>query len=839
MDRQVIVDSMNDVEHIYSEKSYSFPTAFSRIHENVRFEELMNDAELLQKEFQSKILRLAEEEGNTDILLEFVRQHVSAEGDSRYGDSSSDDDRSDHASQDNVALSSSSVDENVTPNSVQVLYSRENEEGADDLDEIPWLKLPFVAITKGRHDIIEMCYRTGIDLNIFKWMRGMNLLMYAFHLDKEKIDEKMTQYLLQHIRVDHVTDNGETALNICLANTSLSAELKLRFAQLLINAGIPLNVSKGISSSALQAYINSLVTINEEKPIERWQDFLDIFASAQVDVNARDWVGQTALMGAIVSVPPQGYEESMEDEIQRKVMLGIRREKINLIQHLLQLGADPNVKDSSGRNSVHIAVSNQSEDVLRMIIDGKGDVNAQSYIGATPAYYMIFETNWSIENDVDQAFIPLISMLVNAGCDLNIRGIDQSSALHYAAAKLDHYVCSNLLRLGANVNAQDYLKRTPLHMAARNKNAHLAQLLIEHGADVDARDVNHCTPLHAACLFDNVEFAKALVDRDADIAAVGNFDIQPIHLAAENGEKDLIEYFADIGNLATKDQWGATPLHYAASDGNLETVKYLTSIGVNVTVKDVNNRTPLDFAIYRGYLKVAQLLVPPETEIKFGCLPPDVFPNRPLVPFQEADRYFDDLIQKFNSCELFGENCIRAIMQTKGLGCVDFESGENKEIRAGIIALAEDILRRVEELDPLFQCSLIPAGSSAEGLKVGYPDEFDFICNIRSISGYIERLERGETPGFTMVVIKESSPEKLKKFCVRKGNVLNASSLLRHFGKLCRLAIFDVLSTGKYKFYSGMMLLNESGSLFTDAPLPLSKLFGVHLHISRFYAQVS
>ena len=60
---------------------------------------------------------------------------------------------------------------------------------------------------------------------------------------------------------------------------------------------------------------------------------------------------------------------------------------------------------------------------------------------------------------------------------------------------------------------------------------------------MDARDVNHCTPLHAACLFDNVEFAKALVDQGADIAVSGDFDIQPIHLAAENGEKDLIEYF--------------------------------------------------------------------------------------------------------------------------------------------------------------------------------------------------------------------------------------------------------------------------------------------------------
>ena len=419
---------MNDVEHTYSDKFYSFPTAFSRIHKNVRLEEWMDNAELLRKEFQSKILRLAEEEGNTDTLLEFVRKHVTAEGDSRYGDSSSVDDLSDHTSQENCAVSSSSVDDNAHSDNVQVLYSRENEEDTDDLDGISWLKLPFVAVAKGRYDVIEMCHNTGIDLNIFKWMRDMNLLMYAFHLDQEKVDEKMIHYLLQHIRLDHITNNGKTVLMICLANTSMPAEQKLRFAQLLINAGIPVNASKGISSSALHAYINSLDTITDEKPIERWQDFLEIFTSAQVDVNARDWMGHTTLMGAIVSVPPQGHEESMEDEAQREIMLSIRREKINLIQRLLQLGANPNVKDSCGQNSVHIALSNHSEDVLRMIIDGGGDVNAQSYIGATPAYFMIFETYWTIENDVDRAFISLLSMLVDAGCDLNIRGIDQSSA---------------------------------------------------------------------------------------------------------------------------------------------------------------------------------------------------------------------------------------------------------------------------------------------------------------------------------------------------------------------------------------------------------------------------
>ena len=72
--------------------------------------------------------------------------------------------------------------------------------------------------------------------------------------------------------------------------------------------------------------------------------------------------------------------------------------------------------------------------------------------------------------------------------NVNVRYPDGTTALHWAAHRVDADLVKLLIKAGADVNAVQQDGVTPLHAAARNGRLDLVQLLLEHGADRASRD---------------------------------------------------------------------------------------------------------------------------------------------------------------------------------------------------------------------------------------------------------------------------------------------------------------------------------------------------------------
>ncbi len=77
-----------------------------------------------------------------------------------------------------------------------------------------------------------------------------------------------------------------------------------------------------------------------------------------------------------------------------------------------------------------------------------------------------------------------------------------------------------------------------------------------------------------------------------------NLGRQPLHLACESGQLDVVRYLVEnilyLSDAMTyRDYNQATPLHYAASNGHLEVVKYFKT---SPQAEDKLNRTPLTCA---------------------------------------------------------------------------------------------------------------------------------------------------------------------------------------------------------------------------------------------------
>ena len=83
--------------------------------------------------------------------------------------------------------------------------------------------------------------------------------------------------------------------------------------------------------------------------------------------------------------------------------------------------------------------------------------------------------------------------------DLNAKGLDQWSALHFACESGHLNVVQELLsRPKIDVEALSTMDRTPLHLACIKGHCEIVKALIKFGANPNCRDCDQDTPLHCA-----------------------------------------------------------------------------------------------------------------------------------------------------------------------------------------------------------------------------------------------------------------------------------------------------------------------------------------------------
>ncbi|WP_052264859.1 AAA family ATPase, partial [Wolbachia endosymbiont of Operophtera brumata] len=127
-------------------------------------------------------------------------------------------------------------------------------------------------------------------------------------------------------------------------------------------------------------------------------------------------------------------------------------------------------------------------------------------------------------------------------------------------------------------------------------------------------DVNHLfsqelTLLHVAARggFENV--AKVLVAGGADVNKKDSKREKiPLHLAAENGHVEVVEFFLNKGiSVNVMDKEGNTPLHYAADNGSRKTISILIRKNADPWLKNFHGKTPVNIYAFKhpngsGYL---------------------------------------------------------------------------------------------------------------------------------------------------------------------------------------------------------------------------------------------
>lgn len=91
-----------------------------------------------------------------------------------------------------------------------------------------------------------------------------------------------------------------------------------------------------------------------------------------------------------------------------------------------------------------------------------------------------------------------------------------------------------------------------------------------------------------------------------------NYDWEPIHLAASEGNTQVVELLLNSGaeiDSHGQEGYALTPLYIAAREGKTETVRLLIGKGADVNAGEQGGRTPLQIAMEQGFAEVCELLI--------------------------------------------------------------------------------------------------------------------------------------------------------------------------------------------------------------------------------------
>lgn len=317
------------------------------------------------------------------------------------------------------------------------------------------------------------------------------------------------------------------------------------------------------------------------------------------------------------------------------------------------------VTDNQGRNALHLAFVNGSENIIKMLFQAislanttdPGQHAAESHEKMPLCNLMNTQDKYgktflftACENDNNNC----VEFLLKYGCcNINLCN-DRNETPVFRACQYDNTgLVDILVKYKADVNIKDITGRTPLHVSIENKNENMVNSIlnnkncevnaINHEDDDDscisysalhfaifrkninivkiplnAECNNKCdinlthldrkTPLMTAVSTGSTDIAELLIKSDCDLNRYDSNGRKAFHIACENNYNgDIIALFLELKEDFDVNDVDSvlyrTGLHHAVTGNNIKGVKLLMKKKININMQDKY----LETAIHHAY----------------------------------------------------------------------------------------------------------------------------------------------------------------------------------------------------------------------------------------------
>lgn len=266
------------------------------------------------------------------------------------------------------------------------------------------------------------------------------------------------------------------------------------------------------------------------------------------------------------------------------------------VRLLLEKGADPNGRDSSGSTALMAA---GSAEVVRLLLEAGADRDATDAYG-NDALEAILEDSCD-SGACGPARFEVARALVEAGAD--IARVDRYGKNRLASAAFGHHAdaVEFLLRLGARADARDTEGGTALHSMCwqgeyQDEDVNRAceriiRALVAAGVPIDAVDEDGQTPMHEAAGGDwgNPTAIRTLLDLGAKVDPEDHDANTPLMVAARSGEVACIKLLCEAGaDPRKKNGEGLTALDEAES--HLESWRDIVASGPDMSMAEMEKQ---------------------------------------------------------------------------------------------------------------------------------------------------------------------------------------------------------------------------------------------------------
>ncbi|NEO84393.1 MAG: hypothetical protein F6J87_09090 [Spirulina sp. SIO3F2] len=303
------------------------------------------------------------------------------------------------------------------------------------------------------------------------------------------------------------------------------------------------------------------------------------------------------------------------------LMLAAMNGHVAIVEHLLQIGADPNLSD---------VIEPMPEWVKERRLDHIEEIGYQ--LGRTSLMLAAIENHLTI-----------VKVLIKGGADICLMDELGYTALILASERGHLAIVQYLLDQGADIEQKDRSGSTPVMIAIHRDHQELAQFLLDAGADIHGKNQVGYTCLIYAALNCNLPLVQQLLAQQAEVNVLISYSRTPLICAAradrcvqfERGSEPaaarrveyrkegntawialpdsqilpIVDALLNAGadpNLANEE--GETALMQVVYDASLPVIKRFLDAGVRLDVRDQEGRTALGSAKLYGRQDVLELL---------------------------------------------------------------------------------------------------------------------------------------------------------------------------------------------------------------------------------------